>query len=94
MAVATMAQEARISTRINAHLKKEGEAVFAKLGVKPSQAIALFYAQAVIQQGMPFELRIPNDETLSALREVSDPEFRKNAPRYANAAELFAALRS
>jgi antitoxin component of RelBE/YafQ-DinJ toxin-antitoxin module len=48
----------------------------------------------VRHRGFPLELKIPNDETLEAMREVRDPEFRKNAPRYASAEELFAALRS
>ena len=69
MAVAQMTQEARISSRINAELKRQGDSILAEIGIKPSQAITMFYNQIVRQRGLPFEARIPNDETIKALNE-------------------------
>jgi DNA-damage-inducible protein J len=80
--------------RIEPGLKKEADAILAAIGMNATTAITLFYTQMVRHRGFPLELKIPNDETLEAMREVRDPEFRKNAPRYASAEELFAALRS
>ncbi len=87
-----MAQEARISTRIDAALKSEAETILAELGVKPSQAIAMFYAQIKLQRGIPLELKIPNEETVEAIEEVRSPGFRQSARSYSNAAELFESL--
>ena len=64
-----MTTEARISSRINAKLKDEADAILAQIGIKPSQAITMFYTQIVRQRGIPFELKIPNKETLTALNE-------------------------
>ena len=64
-----MNQEAQISSRIDAELKKQGDAILAELGINSSQAITLFYRQIVRQRGLPFASRMPNDETIEALNE-------------------------
>ena len=64
-----MAHEARISSRIDAELKQKGDSILAEIGVKPSQAITMFYKQIVRQRGLPFETRIPNEETIKAMQE-------------------------
>ncbi len=40
-----MTQDARISSRIDPELKRKSEAILAEIGVKPSQAITMFYTQ-------------------------------------------------
>lgn len=64
-----MAHEARISSRIDSDLKQKGDSILAEIGVKPSQAITMFYKQIVRQRGLPFETRIPNEETIKAMQE-------------------------
>lgn len=39
------------------------------MGIRPSQAITMFYTQIVRQGGIPFELKVPNEETIAALEE-------------------------
>ena len=68
-AMTLMTQQTRISSRIDAELKKQGDSILAELGIKPSQAITLFYKQIVRQRGLPFAARIPNDETIKVLNE-------------------------
>jgi len=80
-----MTQDARISSRIDPDLKKKSEAILAEIGIKPSQAITMFYTQIVRQRGLPLELKIPNEETLEALN-----EDLTNAKSYDSAAEMFA----
>ena len=65
----TMTQEARISSRIDAELKNKADSILAQIGIKPSQAITMFYTQIVRQRGIPFELKVPNEETIQALNE-------------------------
>ena len=64
-----MTQEARISSRIDLDLKEEGDSILAEIGLKPSQAITMFYKQIVRQRGLPFEAKIPNDTTIKAMEE-------------------------
>ncbi len=79
-----MAQEARISSRIDRDLKTKSEAILAELGIRPSQAITMFYTQIIRQRGLPLELKIPNDETIAAMN-----EDLSNAKRYNSAQALF-----
>ena len=57
-----MTQEARVSSRIDADLKEQGDAVMAELGVKPSQVISMLYRQMVRTRKLPFEATLdPSD---------------------------------
>jgi DNA-damage-inducible protein J len=82
-----MSKTDRIEARIDRELKQAAEAVFTKLGVSPSDAIRMFYTQVALHQGFPFEVRIPNAETITAIEEVeTHPERLK---RYASVEEMF-----
>ena len=84
----TMAQEARISSRIDADLKREADSILAEIGMKPSQAIALFYTQIVRERGLPLDLKIPNEKLEAAITEARDPEFKQSMKSYGSAREL------
>ena len=84
-----MSQTERVEAYIEPDLKQAAEAVFAKLGVSASEAIRLLYQQVKLQQGFPFEVQIPNAETLAAIAEVDEhPERLK---RYNSLDEMFEA---
>lgn len=56
-----------IRARVDPKLKKSAEAVFRKLGVRTTDAIAMFYAQVTLRQGIPFEVALPkHDDAPSA----------------------------
>ena len=59
-------------TRIDPETKAAAEAVFAKLGLKPSEAVRMFYHQVELNQGIPFEVKIPNAETLQAIQDIEE----------------------
>ena len=65
-----MAKTAMIRARVEPELKQEAEKVFTTLGLSPTDAITLFYKQTALNNGLPFELRIPNEETLAAVRQA------------------------
>ena len=67
-----MAKTEQINVRMEPKVQVEAEAVFAQLGMTPSQAIIMFYRQVSLQQGLPFEVRIPNAETVEAMRELDE----------------------
>ena len=77
----------RIEARIESDLKQAAENVFSKLGVTPSDAIRIFYKQVELHQGFPFDVKIPNAETLAAIEEIEKhPEHLKC---YENVDEMF-----
>jgi DNA-damage-inducible protein J len=62
-----MPKAAVISARIDPELKREAEEVFRELGLTATRAITLFYKQVELERGLPFAVRVPNDETVQAL---------------------------
>jgi len=59
-----------INVRIDADLKREAEAVFRKLRLSRSEVLRLFYRMVALRQGLPFDVRIPNAETVAAIEEL------------------------
>ena len=63
-----------ISARVEPDLKHEAEEVFAALGLSATEAITLFYKQVSLHHGLPFEVKIPNAETIEAMRQASNKD--------------------
>jgi DNA-damage-inducible protein J len=65
-----MARTETIRARVEPALKSEAEAILKKIGLSSSEAMRLFLYQVVQQRGLPFELKIPNAETIAAIEEL------------------------
>lgn len=61
-----------IRARTEPGLKEEVENIFRELGLNASEAVNLFYSAVKRSRGIPFELRIPNKDTVSAIQELED----------------------
>lgn len=81
-----MGKTAYLNARIDPTLKTQAEKVLAKVGVSASQAITMFYRQVVLRKGLPFDVCIPNEETLAAFKEL---ETGKGEVFHGSADELF-----
>ena len=82
MVTRIMTKNATFSSRIDSKLKEKGDAVFESLGIKPSQALIMFYKQVVMHGGIPFEVKIPNKKLIQAFEDAKDP---KNLHHYPDA---------
>lgn len=71
-----MSRAASIHARIDPTLKHDAEKILHKLGLNTSQAINAFYAQIVHVRGIPFELKLPNEETVAAMRELDSGKVK------------------
>ena len=60
-----MANTSAVYARIDNDIKSGSEDVLSRLGITPSSAIQMFYAQIVLLQGLPFTPRIPAKSPLS-----------------------------
>ena len=58
-----------VQARVDPTLKKEATAILDEVGVSTSEAFTMFLRQVVMRKGLPFEAKVPNAETLAALRE-------------------------
>ena len=58
-----MPKNAIVRARIEPELKEKVEIILNKIGLTPSQAIRLFLKQVELNNGLPFNLSIPNKIT-------------------------------
>jgi DNA-damage-inducible protein J len=67
-----MAKTETIHTRIDPELKADVDEILSQLGLTSSDAIKLFYKQVVLNNGLPFEIKLPkyNAVTLAAMEEA------------------------
>ncbi|MBE9562851.1 MAG: type II toxin-antitoxin system RelB/DinJ family antitoxin [Proteobacteria bacterium] len=58
------------SVKLDEETKEEAKKVFKRLGLTMSEAFNLFLYQVKLNQGLPFEVRIPNKSTRKVLDDV------------------------
>ena len=74
------------TVRIDRNNYVQAKEILKFLGLTYSQAINIFNNMIVCQKGLPFEVKIPNDETLAAMEEakqlngdfISIDDFKKS----------------
>ncbi|MGD9152608.1 MAG: type II toxin-antitoxin system RelB/DinJ family antitoxin [Gammaproteobacteria bacterium] len=74
-----MTKAATVQARVETKLKKQADSILKKIGISASQVINALYAQIVMRKGIPFELRIPNEETRNAINELESGKGKKFA---------------
>ena len=62
-------KNAIINARIESDLKIDVEVILKNLGITATQAINIFYQQVKLNNGLPFEVKIPNAETQKSIAE-------------------------
>jgi DNA-damage-inducible protein J len=67
-----MALNATVRARIDMDLKQDVEKILFEIGINTSQAITMFMKSIKRERGIPFELKIPNEETLEAMKEIDE----------------------
>lgn len=82
-----MAKTATTHARL-AEIKEQAEEILKRLGISVSAAHEMFYRQIIAHQGIPFEMHLPNRETVSAMKEAREGTGRK----YDSIGEMFGNL--
>lgn len=62
--------QATINLRMDAALKKEMEAVCKAMGMNLTTAFTIFAKKVTGERRIPFEVSVPNAETIKAIQEV------------------------
>ena len=91
-----MPKTTSIYTRVNPELKAQVEQILERLGLPMASAINLFLHQITIHNGIPFDVKLPNDKPLDyslLSREQFNDEMEKglsdlNAGRVISAAQV------
>jgi DNA-damage-inducible protein J len=78
-----------IRARFDPQLKHDAEIILSMLGLSHTEAITLFYRQMILQHGLPFEIKIPSEEALEAIRRSREWE---HLPKYDSLEDLMSDL--
>ncbi len=65
-----MATDTVVRARIDGLVKEAATDVLDKMGLSVSDAIRMLMIRIAREKALPFEVRIPNEETRSAMREL------------------------
>lgn len=85
-----MAKGTFVQARIDPNIKAQARDVLDKLGISMSEAIGVYIRQIVLQQGIPFKLKLPNQTTQQAVKQLESDK----GVTFDNADELFKDLES
>jgi DNA-damage-inducible protein J len=80
-----MAKTAMTHARLTPEVKRQAEIILKELGISISAAQEIFYRQIIAHRGIPFDVRLPNQQTIQAMEEAREGKGKK----YATAKELF-----
>ncbi|MDD2640968.1 MAG: type II toxin-antitoxin system RelB/DinJ family antitoxin [Arcobacteraceae bacterium] len=71
--------------RVEESTYNQAKEILNKMGLNYSQAISVFNNMIVLNQGMPFELKLPSKTTQKALNELE----QKKGKKFDNIEQLF-----
>jgi len=74
-----------INFRVEPGLKRLAENILKRIGLTTTDAFTLFMHQLVLQEGLPFEVKVPNKKTRRALKNAFEG---KNLIKYNSLEEL------
>ena len=74
--------------RVEKESYNQAKEILSKIGLNYSQAISVFNNLIVLNNGLPFELKLPNNKTKTALKELE----KKDGKTFNSVEELFADL--
>lgn len=75
-----MARTANVFARVEPEIKEQAEQVLNRLGIPMSNAVGMFLRQIVLQHGIPFEVKLPQEKPLvygSLTKEQFDEEINR-----------------
>ena len=75
-----MARTSNVFARVEPEIKEQAEEVLNQLGIPMSNAVGMFLRQVVLQRGIPFEMKLPQNSLIaydSLTKEQFDAEIGK-----------------
>lgn len=69
-----MTKTSNIYVRVEPNIKEQAEIVLEQLGIPMSNAVSIFLRQVVMQNGLPFEVKLPNSRPIT-IADMSEAQF-------------------
>ena len=66
----TATHKVRTNVYLDADIKAKAQEIFKQYGIGLSDAFNMFLSQSVLERGIPFEIKIPNQETIEAIEDA------------------------
>lgn len=67
-----ISQKTRTNVYLDKAIKEKAKEIYKQYGVSLSEAINMFLVQSVMERGLPFEMKIPNEETVAAMNDIRE----------------------
>ncbi len=68
--IATSTNKVRTNVYLDKTMKEEAKNIFKQYGMGLSDAFNIFLSQSVMEKGIPFQIKIPNAQTLKAIEDT------------------------
>jgi len=66
----TISVKETTSIKLDIETKAKAKKIFKELGITMGEAVNIFLSQVALHKGLPFEVKIPNKETVKAIKEA------------------------
>jgi DNA-damage-inducible protein J len=76
-----MAKTSNIYARIEPDVKEKAEQILRTLGIPTSNAINMFYNQIILQEGIPFDVKLPSKHKPIDMSQLSKEELNVEIQR-------------
>ncbi len=83
-----MASDTVVRARIDAQVKEKAAKILAGIGLSVPDAIRLLLVRVAVEEGLPFEIEVPNAETRATMAELE----KGDGKTFDSVAELIADL--
>lgn len=68
----TANEKTRTNVYLDTEMKKKAQEIFKQYGMGLSDAFNIFLAQSVMEKGIPFQIKIPNEETTRVIKDARE----------------------
>ncbi len=66
----TISKKETTSIKLDKDVKESAKKILKELGLTMGEAVNIFLTQVTLNKGLPFEVKIPNEETKKAIKEA------------------------
>lgn len=60
----------QLNVRVDPEIKNKASMILKTIGMNTSEAINIFLRRIIMEHGIPFDMRIPNEETIQAMEDI------------------------
>ena len=70
--MAITSNKIRTNVYLDSDTKQKAQEIFKQYGMGLSDAFNIFLSQSVLERGIPFKIKIPNDVTVQAIKDARE----------------------